>query len=663
MRGENMAIELMSDALSNKIAAGEVVERPASVIKELVENSIDANSHMIKVDVYEAGLMRMKVTDDGDGMTESDASIAFLRHATSKVKSEQDLFHVRTLGFRGEALASIAAVSKLTLKTSTGDGAGTLIEYDGGKEIKREKADSRKGTEITVDQLFFNTPARLKYMKTVHTELGHITDVINRLSLSHPDIRFTLTHNDNVLFKSNGRGDLLQIIAQIYGVNVAKKMIPIHHETLDYKISGYIAKPEVTRSGRQYLSTLVNGRFVRSIILNKAILSGYHTLLPIGRHPIVVIQIDMDPILVDVNVHPTKLDVRFSKEKELFTAIETAIKEAFKKERLIPDYTEKKPKAKKIMSEQTQLSFDHHTAKKEEASAKEERVNQSVDVDVIKPTGVYNQSKSAIDEPSHEQSREIDVHASDTDQVIQVFNKDQTPALNTIREDSSHLIETTRETCDDTDNDFNNTSDERDNTTQTSDSRMPIMYPVGQHHGTYIVAENDHGLYLIDQHAAQERIKYEYYRDKIIEVDPVLQELLVPITFDFSRQEALLIEEYQTELENIGLFFEPFGQQTYRISAHPNWFPAGFEEETIRDIIAQIIEDNKIDLKKLREDAAILMACKKSIKANHHLNYDDMFELLETLRQSEDPFTCPHGRPIVIHFSTYELEKMFKRIM
>ncbi|MGM0523146.1 MAG: DNA mismatch repair endonuclease MutL [Bacillota bacterium] len=656
----------MSDALSNKIAAGEVVERPASVIKELVENSIDADSQMIKVDVYEAGLMRMKVTDDGDGMTEGDASVAFLRHATSKIKSEQDLFHVRTLGFRGEALASIAAVSKLTLKTSTGDGAGTLIQYEGGKEIRREKADARKGTEITVDQLFFNTPARLKYMKTIHTELGHITDVINRLSLSHPDIRFTLTHNDKVIFKSNGRGDLLQIIAQIYGVNVARKMIKIEHETLDYKISGYIAKPEVTRSGRQYLSTLVNGRFVRSVILNKAILSGYHTLLPIGRHPIVVIQIEMDPILVDVNVHPTKLDVRFSKEKELFIAIETAIKDAFKQERLIPDYTEKKPKPKKEKSEQASFSFDHTPSEKTEAGYKKrsdsqtEVGNQTSDKDVQaegieRATRDFEQTTETLQAQSNH-SHEIEGDTKDEAPVEQ-----QSPATfpETVHEGSQPLMASTDH--------LSSKDGARDEATETENpvenSRMPLMYPVGQHHGTYIIAENDQGMYLIDQHAAQERIKYEYYRDKIVEVDPILQELLVPMTFDFSKQEALLIEQYQTDLEAIGLFFEPFGQQTYRVSAHPSWFPAGFEEETIRDIIAQIIEDEKIDLKKLREDAAILMACKKSIKANHHLNYDDMFELLETLRKTEDPFTCPHGRPIVIHFSTYELEKMFKRIM
>jgi DNA mismatch repair protein MutL len=654
-----VAIELMSDALSNKIAAGEVVERPASVIKELVENSIDANSQMIKVDVYEAGLMRMKVTDDGDGMTEEDASVAFLRHATSKIKSEQDLFHIRTLGFRGEALASIAAVSKLTLKTSTGDGAGMLIQYEGGKEVNREKADARKGTEITVDQLFFNTPARLKYMKTIHTELGHITDVINRLSLSHPDIRFTLTHNDKVIFKSNGRGDLLQIIAQIYGVNVAKKMIKIEHETLDYKISGYIAKPEVTRSGRQYLSTLVNGRFVRSVILNKAILSGYHTLLPIGRHPIVVIQIEMDPILVDVNVHPTKLDVRFSKEKELFTAIETAIKEAFKQERLIPDYTEKKPKSKQDRSEQASFSFDHTPS---EINAKERnQPSESQTHEMRQPSYIDSQAE-AINATTH-QMEESNKSLSDKVTEREVVTTDDT----LIEQQPPELVHENTQPLTASTDDLSSVDRTSDETKETSDSveysRMPLMYPVGQHHGTYIIAENDQGMYLIDQHAAQERIKYEYYRDKIVEVDPVLQELLVPMTFDFSKQEALLIEQYQTELETVGLFFEPFGQQTYRVSAHPNWFPAGFEEETIRDIIAQIIEDEKIDLKKLREDAAILMACKKSIKANHHLNYDDMFELLETLRKTEDPFTCPHGRPIVIHFSTYELEKMFKRIM
>ncbi|WP_089853087.1 DNA mismatch repair endonuclease MutL [Halolactibacillus miurensis] len=649
----------MSDALSNKIAAGEVVERPASVIKELVENSIDANSQMIKVDVYEAGLMRMKVTDDGDGMTESDASVAFLRHATSKIKSEQDLFHVRTLGFRGEALASIAAVSKLTLKTSTGDGAGILIQYEGGKEISREKADARKGTEITVDQLFFNTPARLKYMKTIHTELGHITDVINRLSLSHPGIRFTLAHNDKVIFKSNGRGDLLQIIAQIYGVNVAKKMINIEHKTLDYTISGYIAKPEVTRSGRQYLSTLVNGRFVRSVILNKAILSGYHTLLPIGRHPIVVLQIEMDPILVDVNVHPTKLDVRFSKEKELFIAIETAIKNAFRQERLIPDYTEKKPKLKKEVSEQASFSFDHTSSDIPDTERK-----QVSDLNAR----VNNQDSAAVDESDRDETGmnnfvpqidELTDHSSDDRNITRDIEQHAATAFpETVHENTERLPEAT---VDSSSVNEQMMEDEREDA--ANNSRMPLMYPVGQHHGTYIIAENDQGMYVIDQHAAQERIKYEYYRDKIVEVDPVLQELLVPMTFDFSKQEALLIEQYQTDFEAIGLFFEPFGQQTYRITAHPNWFPAGFEEETIRDIIAQIIEDEKIDLKKLREDAAILMACKKSIKANHHLNYDDMFELLETLRKTEDPFTCPHGRPIVIHFSTYELEKMFKRIM
>jgi DNA mismatch repair protein MutL len=275
----------MPDALANKIAAGEVVERPASVVKELVENSIDANSTWIKIDIKEAGLEEIKVTDNGEGMSEEDCETAFLRHATSKIKSETDLFHVHTLGFRGEALASIASVSKVTIQTSTGEEAGTYLALEGGKVTEKKKASARKGSEITVTDLFYNTPARLKYMKTIHTELGHITDLINRLALSHPEVRFEVTHNGRGIFRTAGTGDLLQVISQVYGMNVARQMLDVKHETLDFSIEGYIAKPEVTRASRNYISTIINGRYIKSIPLNKAIIQAYHTLLPIGRSP------------------------------------------------------------------------------------------------------------------------------------------------------------------------------------------------------------------------------------------------------------------------------------------------------------------------------------------------------------------------------------------
>src|SRR5699024_4533408 len=346
----------MPDLLANKIAAGEVVERPASVVKELVENSIDAGSTWIKVDVKEAGLDEIKVTDNGEGMSENDCEASFLRHATSKIKNETDLFHVKTLGFRGEALSSIASVCKLKIQTSLGESAGTELELEGGKVINKNKSDARKGTDITVSDLFFNTPARLKYMKTIHTELGHITDLLNRLALAHPEIRFEVTHNNKLIFKTAGSGDMLQVIGQIYGMNVARKMLPVQQETLDFSVTGYIAKPEITRASRSYITTIINGRYIKSISLTQAIIRAYHTLLPIGRYPIVVLAIKMDPILVDVNVHPTKLEARFSKEKELINIIETSLKEKFRQNTLIPEIERKETKPK--TSIQPYMDFD-----------------------------------------------------------------------------------------------------------------------------------------------------------------------------------------------------------------------------------------------------------------------------------------------------------------
>ncbi|WP_407271500.1 DNA mismatch repair endonuclease MutL [Radiobacillus sp. PE A8.2] len=619
-----MKIVQMPDALANKIAAGEVVERPASVVKELVENSIDANSTWVKVEIEEAGLQSIKISDNGEGMAEDDCERAFFRHATSKIKDENDLFHVRTLGFRGEALASIAAVSRLSIKTSTGDAAGTSLEMEGGKFISKSKSDARRGTEITVNELFFNTPARLKYMKTIHTELGHITDLMNRLAFSHPNIHFELSHNGKQLFQTSGRGDLVQIIAQVYGFQVAKQMIPVSYKTLDFSISGYIAKPEVTRSSRNYISTIINGRFIKSIPLSKSISQGYHTLLPIGRNPLVVLTIEMDPILVDVNVHPAKLEVRFSKDKELYQAVETMIREAFQKQTLIPSGT--KPKHQKL--ESVQDSFELYPAKQERTN--DQRLLEKTVTETMTSPSFNAYTIPAFE--NHQAEGKEKLNQTDDGQAFHEKVEEQLPTASPAQPEQS-------------------------------DTRVPAMYPIGQLHGTYIMAQNENGLYIIDQHAAQERIKYEFFKEKIGEVANEVQELLLPITFDFSKQEALMIEQYQTELEKIGIFFEAFGQQSYVIRSHPQWFPDGFEEEVIQEIVDTIMADEKINVHKLREDAAILMSCKRSIKANHYLNNDDMFQLLEDLRAASEPFTCPHGRPIIIHFSTYEMEKMFKRVM
>ncbi|RSK27110.1 DNA mismatch repair endonuclease MutL [Bacillus sp. HMF5848] len=617
----------LDDQLSNKIAAGEVVERPASVIKELVENSIDANSTIIEVEVEEAGLQRIRILDNGNGIESDDCEIAFSRHATSKIKAESDLFRIRTLGFRGEALPSIASVSKVALRTSTGSEAGTFIELEGGVIKKHERTNSRKGTDLTVEQLFFNTPARLKYMKTIHTELGHISDVMNRLALAHPHVSFKLMHNGKRMLFTPGNGDVRQVLASIYGVATAKKMLPIHHESLDFKISGHIALPEITRASRNYISTVINGRFVRHYGIMKAIEQGYHTLLPIGRHPIVMLKIEMDPILVDVNVHPAKLEVRLSKEQELLEIIESSIKQVFKKQTLIPEVeTKAHNKREQIKTEQEFFRFEHVVKSEPEKS---EASDIYIDSNSGRSDSEINE-RGGMDSTQDETTIRNEVSSSEIKKIIQ--------------NDSS-------------------VEEESIATSNTINDRLPPLYPIGQMHGTYILAQNENGLYIIDQHAAQERLKYEFYRGKVAEVDSALQQLLVPLTFDFASNEAIKLIEHKDKLEACGIFLESFGTHSFIVREHPSWFPAGHEQSVIEDLIQQVLTTKTADIGKLREEAAILMSCKASIKANHYLRQDEMFALLEDLRKSEDPFTCPHGRPILLHFSTYEMEKMFKRVM
>ncbi|WP_049628499.1 DNA mismatch repair endonuclease MutL [Bacillus sp. JFL15] len=615
----------LSDELSNKIAAGEVVERPASVVKELVENAIDANSTVIEIDIEEAGLSSIRVLDNGEGMETDDCKRAFRRHATSKIKDENDLFRVRTLGFRGEALPSIASVSHLEIKTSIGEGAGTHLILQGGNIISEQKSSSRKGTEIIVTNLFFNTPARLKYMKTVHTELGNITDVVNRIALAHPEVSIRLRHQGKNLLQTNGNGDVRHVLAAIYGTAVAKKMIPLHVSSLDFEVKGYIALPEITRASRNYMSSVINGRYIKNFPLVKAVHEGYHTLLPIGRHPITFIEITMDPILVDVNVHPSKLEVRLSKETELHELIRDGIKEVFQKQRLIPSaQLPKKSAPASVKNEQQFITF--------EESAPERKLPEKM------PEPSYSPMKlsSVVKEPASVIEEEFLPKEADDDVPSEISMPEPEAPVSDIPEPVSEEIR---------------------------EERVPVMYPIGQMHGTYILAQNENGLYIIDQHAAQERIKYEYFREKVGQVEPEVQDMIVPLTFHYAANEALIIEQHQQELESVGVFLEAFGTNSYIVRCHPAWFPKGEEAELIEEIIQQVLDAKRIDIKKLREEAAIMMSCKGSIKANRHLRNDEIKALLDDLRRTTDPFTCPHGRPIIIHHSTYEMEKMFKRVM
>lgn len=618
-------IKVMDDSLSNKIAAGEVVERPASIVKELVENAIDAQSTVIEIALEEAGLLSIRVTDNGKGMSKKDAVQAFERHATSKIHNEHDLFRIRTLGFRGEALASIASVAKIKLWTSDGETDGTEVELDGGRLVQHRNAAFRKGTDITVSQLFFNTPARLKYMKTIQTELGHTIDLVNRLALSHPTIAFKLTHYSHVLLQTSGSGDQRRVLSDIYGMAVARKMVSFRGANADYKVDGYVTLPEMTRASRNYMTLIVNGRWVKSHAVNHAILDAFHTYLPIGRFPIAVINVEGDPYLTDVNVHPAKQQIRMSKEGELLTLIKEVIQQAIRKSIIVPDAIKKEP-VQKVQSEQVNM-WNHFQPK------------PSVSV----PNSPVPKSELADTVPVEPSTLQYEESAPQ-----------QYPVMETERVNEEQWPETVQETM---------VAEEEEVQTEPG-KQFPDLVPIGQVHGTYIVAQNEDGFFMIDQHAAQERIKYEFFRDKLSKPDNgERQLLLLPLMFHYSADDKAKIEENQSLLQAVGIYLEEFGPSSYAVKEYPSWFPTGEETTIIEEMIEQVLTTRKIDIGKLREEAAIMMSCKRSIKANHHLTVADMERLLQDLSTCDIPFTCPHGRPVLIHFTTYELEKMFKRVM
>lgn len=627
-------IKLLDEQIANQIAAGEVVERPSSVVKELVENSIDAGSTRIDVTIEEGGLQLIRITDNGTGMEPDDCELAFSRHATSKITSGKDLFSIRTLGFRGEALPSIAAVSKMSCITSSDNtGLGRKIVIHGGKILEIGEVTAARGTEITVSELFYNTPARLKYMKTVQTELGHVSDYMYRLALAHPHIAFTLTHNGNVLLQTQSGSDILQAIAAIYGTAIGKQMIPVEASDLDYQIKGFISRTELTRSNRSGISFIINGRYVRNLALNAAILRGYHTLLPINRFPIVVLHITMDPTLVDVNVHPSKLEVRFSKENELMLFVETLVKSALGQQVLIPQgVAPTTPIKSSYVQEQLVLSrpsVPESTPSLDDKSERVERLSEELNRYNFTP------NKSAISSTSTPSSS---VNRSMTDLPYAAPKV----TIRSVAEESRQFL----------------------TASDASVPPFPTLAPIGQLHGTYLLAQNETGLYMIDQHAAHERMNYEYYYEKFGAPSQASQELLVPLTLEFTPSEAGHIADKLPMLEQVGVFLESFGGNSFIVRAYPHWLPAGEEKSIIEEMCEWLLSEKRgVDLAKLREKSAIMCSCKASIKANQALSVQEMEALLDRLGKCKNPYTCPHGRPIVVSFSTYELEKMFKRVM
>ena len=579
-------IKVMDEILANKIAAGEVIERCVSIVKELVENSIDAKSSVIKIELIDSGISMIKVVDDGIGMDYEDAHLAFLRHATSKLLSDDDLFNIKSLGFRGEALPSIASVSEVSLKTCQKD-IGTHLVVKGGKIITDEYADSRVGTEIEVKKLFYNTPARLKHLSSLYTELAHITEYINKIALSYPDISFTLINDNKVLLKTDGSGNLLKVINSIYGLDVTKKMIPVLAFDNDYKIDGYISLPEIQKNNRNHMVTIVNGRVVRNIEINRCIQDSYHTYKPDDKYPIVVLNISVDTTLTDVNIHPTKQDIKFGKIDALLELINKTIKSALDEKILIPKIE-----------------------------------NKDEEIEILKPVSVPT---------SFVEEKEVVKEEKKYEQV--------------------HLdLEYIKEATDDYQE-------------EVITEKVPVMYPVGLVKGTYIICQNELGMYMIDQHAANERVNYEYYYYALCNLSDEI-DMLVPITIELPYNEFIIVKENLELLKNLHFNIEEFGINTFIVRSHPIWLPKGCEEIAIRKIIELIITKEKnFDILKFNDRVAATVACKASIKANDNINLEEMETLVNKLRKCKNPYTCPHGRPTIIFYSNYELEKLFKRAM
>ena len=603
-------IRQLDDILANKIAAGEVIERPANVVKELVENSIDANSSKIDVIIEEGGLKLIQVIDNGDGMDKEDALLCFSRHATSKIKDDQDLFCIQTLGFRGEAIPSIASISHFELKTSTGQ-IGTSVVYEYGKYIENKESDSKKGTNIKVEKLFQNVPARLKYVRSTNAEFANIQTYLERLSLSHPDIAFLLVHNGRTIYKTNGNGNLLEVISNIYGLNVAKAMIPIDFGDDEFHITGFISKIDVNRASRNHMITMVNSRVVRNKVSIDSIKNAYSRYLAEKRYPITILNIEIDPYLVDVNVHPSKLEVRFSKE------ISEALANVNLTYNAVADY--KKPK---VNIEQPAFEFNYDV---------EDEIEP-----ILKSTD--NENINHVDDKNNETFDNIE------NEVVDKENN-----YNLVQEQNVEYIVPDKQVVE-----------------TKVESREKLMKKKllvkGQVHGTYIICEDETGMYLVDQHAAQERINYEYFLDKYQHLNLSMRDLLVPITLEYPLSEFLIIEERKQLLSQVGINLEVFGNCGYVIKQLPLWMQNIDEQVFIEDMVDQVLKDNKVDVVKLQDHAIATLSCKASLKGNTHLSNEGMQNIIDNLMRCDNPYVCPHGRPTLVYYSSYEIEKLFKRV-
>ena len=594
-------IHQLDTQTANMIAAGEVVERPMGVVKELVENAIDAGSTRITVSVIDGGMTKITVRDNGIGMDSEDALNAFKRHATSKIKGQNDLFDIHTLGFRGEALPSIASVSKVTLTTSDGnDSTRVQIEYGEIKNAGNYPCD--EGTEISIEGLFYRTPARLKHLKSGSYENTLIQDVIVKFAFSYPSIAFTFISNDRISFQTTGKGNLLEVIYQAWGREAGENAIAVDFSDYDYHVTGYIVKPSLTRVSRNCMHVFLNGRMVRTFRLYKSILDGYEDFIVKGRNPLVVLNVEMDPQLLDVNVHPSKWEVRISKENQLEYLIKDNIREALKSTILAP-VAEVKAAVQKVSVEP--IFFDTNSALVTPFVAKKE--------DLVTPI---------VETKPIETIKEENIKP-----VIQEEIKEE------------KIIEEK----------------------EIQHEKLPEMTVIGQLHEKFILCSTEKGLAILDQHACQERVHYEELLQKLDETTPVMMELLVPISILAGNDLVERVDEINASISDMHFQFEPFGRDTFIVRSVPMWMKEIEEERFLQDVIDNFKNDRDSKYARMEKKKIATMACHSSIRFNRALSLDEMKEVVKQLYKCQNPYHCPHGRPTFIILDEKELTKEFLR--
>lgn len=587
-------IQILDEQTANQIAAGEVIDRPAAVVKELVENSIDAGSTMVRIRVEDGGITKIQVVDDGIGMSRKDCELAFCRHGTSKIKDASDLLRISTLGFRGEALPSIAAVSKVRLVSRQKDALeGTFITLEGGKITNSGTIGCPAGTEVTVEELFFNTPARKKYLKKPATEASHVISAVQKLAIAHPDVSFQLWHNGQQVLRTSGSGVLRNTLVDLFGLDFIQNMVEVQYKNEYMELTGFAGKSFFHRSNREQEFFIVNGRVVKSPVIQVAVEDAYRSLLPSRRYPVVAVYLKVSPEEVDVNVHPAKLEVKFAEPDHIVRGITAALKRSLQDTNHIPTVTElshAKPDIKRI-----------------------ERVKEAVD------TYLQTQLKEY---------------------------KPIVPSSSLKRQEYEHNAQSS--------------SNKMPNLPLDKPKPFPELVAIGQFHDSFILAQGDEGLYIIDQHGAHERIHYEALLEELDKASCESQGLAIPVTLELNPVDKELLISRIVFLAELGIILEHFGKNTFLIRA----VPVGFTGDEIADLIWEIIHTDKQQgskTKDMRDTAIKMLACKKSIKANNRLSLVEQQTLLDKLAQVKQPFTCPHGRPIIISLSMKELRRRFGR--